>query len=182
MTRYCFLPKLKIDYVDITRTINDKDGWIEIASEKENRGYVQYYKKYEPEWLKKQLLPIWSYMGLLIACRAGEYLPPHVDNGRTCGILIPCTESYKDQTLDFWYMPDWNGKEGDWQDWREHHNGHIIESVIYNEPILFKNIPHGVDNRNSTYPRINLSVCFMPPYTYEAIEDLYNKGLLINAS
>jgi len=182
MTRYCFLPKLKIDYIDITRNINDKEGWIEIAPEKENRGYVQYYKKYEPEWLKHQLLPIWNYMGLLIACRAGEYLPPHVDNGRTCGILIPCTESYKDQTLDFWYMPDWNGKEGDWQDWREHHNGHIIESVIYNEPILFRNIPHGVDNRNCAHPRINLSVCFMPPYSFDVVKDLYEKELLVNVT
>lgn len=179
MKRYCFLPKLKIDYNDIDSAINDKEGWIEIAPEEENRGYVQYYKKYEPDWLKNQLLPIWNYMGLLIACRAGEYLPPHVDNGRTCGILIPCSESYKDNTLDFWHMPDWNGIEGDWKDWRENHSGNIIESVIYNDPILFRNVPHGVDNRNSIYPRINLSVCFMPPYTFEIVEDLYNKGLLI---
>jgi hypothetical protein len=179
MTNYFFLNNLQINYNDIDLAINNKEGWIEIAPEEENRGYVQYYKKYEPKWLVDQLLPIWSYMGLLVACRAGEYLPPHVDNGRTCGILIPCSESYKDQTLDFWHMPDWTGLEGNWQDWREQHTGHIIESVIYNDPILFKNIPHSVDNRSSAYPRINLSVCFMPPYTYEVVEDLYNNGMLI---
>ena len=88
MKNYIFLSNLKVDYDDIQRVISDKTGWIEIAPEKENRGYVQYYKNYQPQWLQNQLLPIWSYMGLLIACRAGEYLPPHVDNGRACGILI----------------------------------------------------------------------------------------------
>ena len=182
MTNYIFLNKLKVDYNDIKLVIEEKSGWIEIAPEEENRGYVQYYKKYEPKWLTDQLLPIWSYIGLLVACRAGEYLPPHVDNGRTCGILIPCSESYKDNTLDFWHMPDWKGSEGDWQDWKNNHNGHIIESVIYNDPILFKNVPHGVDNRNSDYPRINLSVCFMPPYNYDVVKDFYKKELLINVT
>jgi hypothetical protein len=182
MSNYIFLSKLKVDYNEITHTIEDKAGWIEIAPEQEQRGYVQYYKKYEPEWLKKQLLPIWSYMGLLVACRAGEYLPPHVDNGRACGILIPCSESYKDNTLDFWHMPDWKGSEGGWQDWKTDHNGYITESVIYNDPILFKNVPHGVDNRNSNHPRINLSVCFMPPYNFDVVKDLYERNILINAA
>lgn len=179
MNNYIKLPDLKVDYEEIQKVISDKDGWVEIAPENQNRGYVQYYKKYEPDWLKNQLIPIWSYMGILIACRAGEYLPPHVDNGRTCGILIPCSESYKDNTLDFWEISDWNGKEGEWQEWRNDHNGRIIESVIYNEPILFNNSPHGVDNRNSLYPRINLSVCFMPPYTFDVITGLYNSGVLL---
>ena len=180
MKNYIFLSNLKVDYDDIQRVISDKTGWIEIAPEKENRGYVQYYKNYQPQWLQNQLLPIWSYMGLLIACRAGEYLPPHVDNGRACGILIPCSKSYEDNTLDFWDMPEWTGKEGDWQDWKYQHNGSIIESVIYQEPILFKNIPHSVDNRQSKYPRINLSVCFMPPYTFDVVNDLYERNILIN--
>ena len=179
MKNYIFLSDLKVDYDDIQCAIEDKAGWVEIAPEKENRGYVQYYKNYQPQWLKDQLLPIWSYMGLLVACRAGEYLPPHVDNGRSCGILIPCSESYKDNTLDFWDMPNWAGKEGDWQDWKDNHDGNILESVIYNDPILFKNIPHGVDNRNSKHPRINLSVCFMPPYNFDVVRDLYDKGILI---
>jgi hypothetical protein len=179
MSNYIKLPDLKVNFEEIQMMLSDKSGWVEITPEHENRGYVQYYKKYEPEWLTKQLLPIWSYMGLLIACRAGEYLPPHVDNGRTCGILIPCTESYTNNSLDFWHIPNWQDTIGLWQDWREDHNGHIIESVIYNEPILFKNIPHGVDNRNSIYPRINLSVCFMPPYDFEVVSDMYNKGILI---
>lgn len=179
MTNYIFLKKLKVDYNDIQRVIDETNGWNEIAPEKENRGYVQYYKKYEPQWLKDQLLPIWSYIGLLVACRAGEYLPPHVDNGRTCGILIPCSESYKDNTLDFWDMPNWSGNEGEWQDWKGNHDGTILESVIYNDPILFKNIPHGVDNRNSKHLRINLSVCFMPPYNFDVVKDLYERNVLI---
>lgn len=179
MKNYTFLSELKIDYAEMDQIINDKSDWVEIAPESENRGYVQYYKKYEPDWLKRQLLPIWSYMGLLIACRAGEYLPPHVDNGRTCGILIPCSESYKDNTLDFWNMPDWSGVAGNWQEWKEDHTGKIIESVIYNDPILFNNIPHGVDNRDSNYPRINMSVCFMPPYSFETVKDLHDRGLLV---
>jgi Rps23 Pro-64 3,4-dihydroxylase Tpa1-like proline 4-hydroxylase len=179
MSNYVFLKELYVDYDEIKAVVDDKSGWVEIAPEEENRGYVQYYKQYEPQWLKDQLLPIWSYMGLLVACRAGEYLPPHVDNGRTCAILIPCSESYKNNTLDFYHMPDWKGSEGDWQDWKQKHNGSIIESVMYKDPILFKNIPHGVDNTKSKHPRINFSVCFMPPYTFDVVKDLYDKGNLI---
>jgi hypothetical protein len=179
MNNYINLSKLKINFNEIEKAVDEKDGWIEIAPENENRGYVQYYKKYQPEWLTTQLLPIWSYMGLLVACRSREYLPPHVDNGRSCGILIPCSESYKNNTLDFWDMPDWNGVNGDWHEWRSNHDGRIIESVMYNEPILFNNIPHGVDNRTSEYPRINLSVCFMPPYSFEVVKKLYIDGALI---
>lgn len=176
---YCDLPELKINQEEIDKFLDDKTGWTEITPEHENHGYVQYYKKYEPDWLKNQLLPIWSYMGILIACRAGEYLLPHVDRGRTTGILIPCTKSYKDNTLDFWEMPDWEGTVGKQQKFHDYSNGKIIESVKYTKPILFKNVPHGVDNRNSKFDRINFSVCFLEPYTYEVVLDLYNKGLLI---
>jgi len=176
---YTFMPDLKVDLADIKLAIDDKTGWVEITPEKENHGYVQYYKAYEPEWLKSQLLPIWSYMGLLIACRAGEYLIPHVDTGRTSGILIPCTDSYTNNTLDFWDIPEWDGTIGKQEKFHDHSNGKIIDQVLYTDPILFKNVPHGVDNRNSKDARINLSVCFMQPYTYEVVKSLYEKGLLI---
>lgn len=175
---YSFID-LYIDYDDIARFLNDKSGWTEITPEHENHGYVQYYKKYEPVWLKKQLLPIWSYMGILIACRAGEYLTPHVDTGRTAGILIPCTKSYSETTLDFWDIPQWDGTVGKQEKFHDHSNGKIIDSVKYTTPILFKNVPHGVDNRNSEFDRINFSVCFMPPYTYEVLKDLNEKGILV---
>lgn len=176
---YTFLNDLVVDNVDLQAAISNTAGWYEIAPAHEQRGYVQSYKKYEPTWLTEKLLPIWSYMGLLSACGPGEYLPPHVDNGRTCAILIPCTDSYKDNTLDFWDMPDWSGVEGEWNDWRGEHSGKIKESIIYTDPILFKNVPHGVDNTHSNHYRINFSVCFLPPYTYETVKDLYNKGLLL---
>ena len=174
---YNFLD-LQIDYEDIQKTIDDKDGWETILPEEWNLGYVQRYKKYEPKWLTDQLLPIWSYMGILVAAEAGQYLLPHVDNGRTGAILIPCTKSYQDTSLDFWEIPEWKGVSGFDEKFTEH-TGKIKESVIYNDPILFKNVPHGVDNTKSKYDRINLSVCFMPPYTYEVLKDLNDKGLLI---
>lgn len=176
---YINIPEIKINYDDIQHVINDQNDWCEITPKHENHGYVQYYKKYEPKWLTDQLLPIWSYMGILIACRAGEYLLPHVDNGRTAGILIPCTKSYEENTLDFWDMPDWQGTIGKQEKFHDYSNGKIIESVKYTTPILFKNVPHGVDNRNSKFDRINISVCFLEPYTYEVVLDLYKKGLLI---
>lgn len=176
---YTFLPDLKVDYQDIKHNIEDSVGWVEITPEKENHGYVQFYKKYEPEWLKQQLLPIWSYMGLLIACRAGEYLIPHVDTGRTSAILIPCTESYTENTLDFWEIPQWKGTVGQQEKFHDHTEGKIIDQIIYTNPILFKNVPHGVDNRNSLHDRVNLSVCFMEPYTYEVVKSLYERNLLV---
>lgn len=179
MELYYKLPGLKIDKAHIQQTIDDRTGWSEITPEHENHGYVQYYKKYEPDWLKDQLLPIWSYMGILIACRAGELLIPHVDNGRSAAILIPCTDSYEQHTLDFWHIPEWEGHVGKQQKFHDYSNGHIIDSVLYTEPILFRNVPHGVDNRKSKTPRINLSVCFMEPYTYDVLKDLHTKGLLI---
>ena len=112
MELYCNLPELKVDNAHIQRAIDDRTGWTEITPEHENHGYVQYYKKYEPDWLKDQLLPIWSYMGILIACRAGELLIPHIDNGRSAAILIPCTDSYEHHTLDFWHIPEWEGVIG----------------------------------------------------------------------
>lgn len=175
---YFNISELNVDYQDIQRVIDEKDGWIEITPEEWGVGYVQYYKAYEPQWLKDQLFPIWSYMGLLIAARAGEYLPPHIDNGRTAGILIPCTDSYEENSLDFWDIPEWDGVCGNEHKFLEH-TGHITESVTYTSPIVFKNIPHGVDNRTSTFDRINLSVCFIEPYTFEVVSDLYQKGLLI---
>jgi hypothetical protein len=179
MSFYTILDKLQVDQNDIDNFLKDKTGWSEITPKHENHGYVQFYKKYEPKWLTSQLLPIWSYMGILTACRAGEYLLPHVDNGRTAGILIPCTKSYEENTLDFWDIPEWEGTIGKDQKFHNHSNGKIIESIKYTTPILFKNVPHGVNNQNSKYDRINLSVCFLEPYTYEIIVDLYNKGLLI---
>jgi hypothetical protein len=176
---YLNISEIKINYSDIQHAIENPNGWQEITPEHENHGYVQYYKKYEPKWLTDQLLPIWSYMGILIACRAGEYLLPHVDTGRTAGILIPCTKSYEENTLDFWDIPEWKGTIGKQQKFHNHNNGKIIESVKYTTPILFKNVPHGVDNRTSTFDRINLSVCFMEPYTFEVVSDLYQKSLLI---
>jgi len=175
---YIDLNELHIDYEDINKAIMDKSGWDEITPEHENHGYTQFYKKYEPEWLTKQLLPVWSYMGLLIACRAGEYLLPHVDTGRTCGILVPCTKSYQNNTLDFWDIPDWQGSIGKQEKFHDYSNGNIIEKVKYTNPILFKNIPHGVDNTKSSYDRVNLSVCFLEPYTYETVKDLHERGLL----
>lgn len=176
---YHSLNNLKINQSDIDNFLADKTGWTEITPEHENHGYVQYYKKWEPKWLTDQLLPIWSYMGVLIACRAGEFLLPHVDTGRTAGILIPCTKSYEENTLDFWEIPEWEGTVGKQQKFYNYDNGKIIERVKYTTPILFKNVPHSVDNRNSKYDRINLSVCFLQPYTYEVVIDLYHKGLLI---
>jgi hypothetical protein len=176
---YTFLDTLIVDHNDIELFLSDKTGWTEITPEDENHGYVQYYKKYEPKWLTEQLFPIWSYMGILVACRAGEYLLPHVDNGRTSGILIPCTKSYEENTLDFWDIPEWQGTIGKQQKFHDYSKGKIVESVKYTSPILFKNVPHGVDNTNSKFDRINLSVCFMQPYSYETVLDLHNKGLLI---
>lgn len=170
---------LQVDHDAIDTFLSDKTGWSEITPENEHHGYVQYYKKYEPEWLTSQLLPIWDYMGVLIACRAGEFLLPHVDNGRTAGILIPCSKSYEDQTLDFWDLPQWDGVIGQQEKFYDFSNGTIIESVKYTTPILFKNVPHSVDNRQSKFDRINLSVCFLPPYTYEVVKDLNDRGLLI---
>jgi hypothetical protein len=174
---YSFL-NIKVDYEDINRVIQDETDWQTITPAEWNYGYTQRYKKYEPKWLTDQLLPVWSYMGLLVAAQAGEYLMPHVDNGRTAGILIPCTDSYQDVSLDFWDIPEWQGECGKEQKFVEH-TGKIIDSVKYTSPILFKNVPHGVDNTKSKFHRINLSVCFMQPYTYEAVEDLNKKGLLI---
>lgn len=179
MSFYINLNDLTVDYDDINLFLSDKTGWTEITPEHENHGYVQYYKKYEPRWLTEQLLPVWSYMGILIACRAGEYLLPHVDNGRTSAILIPCTKSYEDNSLDFWELPSWPGQVGKQQKFHDYSDGKIIDSVIYTNPILFKNVPHGVDNTKSKYDRINFSVCFMEPYTYEVLKDLYERGLLI---
>lgn len=176
---YKELKELQIDQLAINSFLNDKSGWTEITPEHENHGYTQFYKKYEPDWLTSQLLPIWSYMGILVACRAGEYLLPHVDTGRTSGILIPCTKSYEENSLDFWEIPEWTGTIGKQQKFHDYSNGKIIESVKYTTPILFKNVPHGVDNTKSKHDRINLSVCFMEPYTYEVVLDLYEKGLLI---
>lgn len=178
MSNFYFNIPLEIDYIDIQKQIDEQEGWHEITPEEWGVGYVQYYKAYEPQWLKDQLLPIWSYMGLLIAARAGEYLPPHIDNGRTAGILIPCTDSYEENSLDFWDIPEWDGVCGNEHKFLEH-TGQIIDSVVYTDPIVFKNVPHGVDNTKSKSPRINLSVCFLEPYTFEVLQDLHNKGLLI---
>ena len=175
---YFNIPELEIDYLDIQKQIDDKEGWLEITPKKWNLGYVQYYKAYEPDWLKDQLFPIWSYMGLLVAAQAGEYLPPHIDNGRSAGILIPCTDSYEENSLDFYDIPEWDGVCGNEHKFLEH-TGKIVESVTYTNPILFKNVPHGVDNTKSSTDRINLSVCFLEPYSYEVLQDLHNKGLLI---
>jgi hypothetical protein len=120
MNFYTRLDNLKVDQEDIDRFLKDKSGWSEITPEHENHGYVQYYKKYEPKWLTDQLLPIWSYMGILVACRAGDYLLPHVDNGRTSAILIPCTDSYKDNSLDFWELSEWEGKVGKQQKFHDY--------------------------------------------------------------
>lgn len=174
---YNFL-KIKVDEEDIKKAIQDETDWQIITPAEWNYGYTQRYKKYEPKWLTDQLLPIWSYMGILVAAEAGQYLTPHVDNGRTAGILIPCTPGYQHTSLDFWDIPEWDGVPGNDKKFTEH-TGKIIDSVIYEDPILFKNIPHGVDNTKSKYDRINLSVCFLPPYTYEVLKDLNDKGLLI---
>jgi hypothetical protein len=181
MKLYQFLPQLKIDQQHIDEFLSDRSGWSEITPEHENHGYVQYYKQYQPQWLTSQLLPIWSYMGVLVACRAGEYLLPHVDRGRSAAILIPCTPSYQDTSLDFWHMPQWSGTIGQQEKFHDYSSGHIIDSVIYTDPILFKNVPHGVDNTKSKFDRINLSVCFMEPFTYEVLEELNKRGLLITA-
>lgn len=181
MSFYQHLPELKVDQVHIDNFLADRNGWAEITPEHENHGYVQFYKQYEPDWLKSQLLPIWSYMGILVACRAGEVLIPHVDRGRTAGILIPCTPSYSDTSLDFWEIPQWDGNIGQQEKFHDHRSGRIIESVTYTQPILFKNVPHGVDNSKSNFDRINLSVCFMEPFTYEALVELHRKGLLIKS-
>lgn len=170
---------LKINQEEIDNFLADKTGWTEITPENENHGYVQYYKKWEPTWLTEQLLPIWSYMGILVAARAGEFLLPHVDTGRSAAILIPCTKSYEENTLDFWDMNEYNWSVGKQQKFHDYSKGKIIESVKYTTPILFKNIPHSVDNRNSKYDRINFSVCFLEPYTYEVLNDLNKKGLLV---
>jgi hypothetical protein len=169
---------IKIDYEDIQKEIDNQAGWQTITPKEWNLGYEQKYKEYKPEWLVNQLLPVWSYMGLLIAAKSGQYLTPHVDNGRTAGILIPCTKSYQDTSLDFWDIPEWDGIPGNDKKFVEH-TGKIIDSVKYNDPILFKNVPHGVDNTKSKYDRINLSICFLYPYTYEVLKDLNEKGLLI---
>lgn len=178
MNNLYFNIPLEIDYTDINKQIEDKNGWQEITPKEWNLGYVQFYKSYEPDWLKDQLLPVWSYMGLLIAAHAGEYLPPHIDNGRTAGILIPCTDSYEVNSLDFWDIPEWDGICGNETKFLKH-TGRIIESVVYTNPIVFKNVPHGVDNTKSKSSRINLSVCFLQPYTFEVLQDLHKKGILI---
>jgi len=179
MTNYQLLPKLKINQEHIDQFLADPAGWTEITPEHENHGYVQHYKQYQPDWLVNQLLPIWSYMGILVACRAGEFLLPHVDNGRSAAILIPCTHSYDDIKLDFWEMPQWQGVIGKQEKFHDFSQGKIIESVTYSQPILFKNVPHGVDNTKSKFDRINLSVYYLEPYTFEVLQDLDKKGVLI---
>lgn len=180
-TYYIDIPNLYVDQEEIDRFLEDKTGWTEVTPEIEKHGYVQYYKKWEPEWLVKQLLPIWSYMGVLVAARAGERLIPHVDTGRSAGILIPCTKSYEENTLDFWDIPNHEWRVGKQQKFHEHSQGTIIESVKYTNPILFKNIPHGVDNTKSKYDRTNLSICFLEPYSYEVLKDLHERKLLVKS-
>lgn len=166
---------LNIDYEDIKNVLSQDLKW-ENISPKKYLGYKQKYFEYQPKWLIDQFkLPIWSYIGFLVACQKGENLCPHTDNGRTCAINIPAVPDYDKTTLEFWDFPDWQYD----QKWPDTSKGTKIEEVAYNSPILIRNRPHAVDNTSSEYDRITLSISFMPPYEFEVIADLIERGLLL---
>ena len=173
---FCILDKIKIDWEDLQSHLLDI-RWEYL--EDPQRSYSQYYKSYQPLWLTQQLLPIWHSMGFLLAGKAGAYIEPHVDYKRTCAILIPCSHHHGKVSLDFWNIPRWTGnRESDLHFKKE--EGTIINSVAYSKPLLMRNVPHGLDNTQSDFDRVNLSVCFLPPYNFDVILDLYKRGLLLN--
>jgi hypothetical protein len=170
------LKRLFVDWEDINRELS-QIKWNRI--EDPNRRTVQYYNSYQPDWLVNQLQCDWHSMGLLYAVGPQSYLEPHVDYKRTCAILIPCTSSYESVPLDFWDIPTWGGELED-NIYFNRFMGSKTETIYFNEPILFRNIPHGVDNTGSLAPRINLSVCFLAPNSFDDLAEEYENGRLLS--
>ena len=174
---FIVLDDLFVDWSDIKRELSQLE-WNKIDDPR--RASTQYYNSYQPDWLVNQLNCDWHSMGLLFAVGPHTYLEPHVDYLRTCAILIPCTASYGGVSLDFWNIPSWRG-ELEENIYFNRGMGQIKESVYYKKPILFRNIPHGVNNTSSSSPRINLSVCFLTPNSFDDLARKYDDGELIRS-
>ena len=164
---YVKLPNFKYDIEQIKEAYNG--AIFEPTGSNDYREVQGYAKVPCPQFVKEQfVLPIWKSTGFLRAMPR-KIVPAHADMGRVCAILIPFIGEQNKNPLRFWKYDKINNKDT------------LISETLIDQPILIDTtVLHSVDGY-SDQERINFTICFDYPFSFEIVSELILKQGMINA-
>jgi hypothetical protein len=165
--RYIKLPKFKFEYNQIKEAYDT--ATFEPTGQNDYRDVQGYAKVPYPEFVKDQFtVPIYKSTGFLRAL-PNKKVPAHTDMGRVCAILIPFIGEQNKNPLRFWKYDEKAEKDI------------LISETYIDSPILIDTtVLHSVDD-SSDVERINFTICFDYPFSFEVVAGLMLKQGVINA-
>jgi len=152
---YIKLPNFKYDKKEIQQLYESASfGSTGKGEYRDIQGYAQVPT---PKFVQEQFIfPMYKSNGFLRA-KENKAIPSHVDMGRVAAILIPFVGEQDKNPLRFW----------------KNDNKTLISETLIDQPTLINTtIYHSVDTASSKQ-RINFTICFDYPYSFEVLADLF---------
>ena len=152
---YIKLPNFKYNKEEIQQLYDSANfGSTGKGEYRDIQGYAQVPT---PKFVEEQFIfPMYKSNGFLRA-KEDKAIPSHVDMGRVAAILIPFVGEQDKNPLRFW----------------KNDNKTLISETLIDQPTLINTtIYHSVDTASSKQ-RINFTICFDYPYSFEVLADLF---------